>query len=91
MAVRLDGPGHVEVQDEHVRVPQLDESQRVRDIAGLTDDVQSLFALQQQAQTGADDFVIVGEDDVDRRRGIVGLRHASDDRRVRERPQIRTP
>jgi hypothetical protein len=74
-----------------VWVAQLDESQRLRDIAGLTDHVQSLLALQQQAQAGPDDFVVIRENDVDRKRGIVGLRHASDDRRVRGKPRIRRP
>ena len=70
-------PGHVEVEDEDVRVALLDEPQRVRDVAGLTDHVQPLLALEQQAQAGPDDLVVVREDDVDA--GVVGIRHASDD------------
>ena len=62
-----------------MRVAQLDEPQRVRDVAGLTDHVQALLALQQQAQAGPDDFVVIREDDVDRGCGIVGIGHASDD------------
>ena len=62
-----------------MRVAQLDEPQRVRDVAGLADHVQALFALQQQAQAGPDDFVVIGEDDVDRGCGVVGVGHASDD------------
>ena len=48
-----------------MRVALLDEPQRVRDVAGLTDHVQPLLALQQQAQAGPDDLVVVREDDVD--------------------------
>ena len=61
--------GHVQVEDQHVGLVPEDRAQGVIDVRRLGDDLEVRVLVEQQAQAGAHDAVVVGEDDGDRRHG----------------------
>jgi len=58
--------GHVDVEDQHAR-PVLEHLlPRHGDIARLAEDLEPVLRVEQHAQAGAHDLVVVGEHDRDR-------------------------
>ena len=73
IASRLDPPGHVEVEHEHVGVVPAHVAPRLVDVAGLRDDLELRLLVEQQPQPAADHRVIVGEHDADHRRRLLSV------------------
>src|SRR5439155_20190221 len=61
--------GHHNVEEDDVRLLRPHLGDRVVDVARLADDVDVRLRAQQHAQAGADDRVVVDDDDADHRAG----------------------
>jgi hypothetical protein len=57
---------HPNVHQHHVRDELTAEHDRLQAVLGLADDDEPALAVQQRDQTGADECLIVGDEDADR-------------------------